>query len=197
MRAAALKFPELVAKTPMRTHAILTRYTALKSFQALGAQFSPVSYEHAQNYAAALQESYLDYKNIAKDIQVLAFDVANGTFTLVKRENVNVKDVGENAVKASQPTLLASMVATPPEGTSAESVQSDDSLVAVKAPEASEDTNTVAIPAGAPKAVQPLVISKAYEPSIFGLEAARVHCRFMMNRIVAEVFPLSFTRSFP
>ena len=57
MRAAALKFPELVAKIPMQTHAILTRYTALKSFQSLGPQFSPLSYEHAGNYAIALQEA--------------------------------------------------------------------------------------------------------------------------------------------
>lgn len=86
MKAAALKFPQLVAATPMRTHAILTKYTALKSFQSLGQQFSPLSYEHAGNYSAALQEAYLDYKNISKEIQVTASNVANGTHTLVKRE---------------------------------------------------------------------------------------------------------------
>ena len=37
------------------------------------------------------------------------------------------------------------------------------------------------------KDVQPLVIEAPYPPTIFGLEAARVHCRFMMNRIVSEV----------
>ena len=69
MRATAMKFPELVVKTLMRTHAIFTRYTALKSFQYLGPQFSPLSHEHTGNYATALQEAYLDYKNISKDIQ--------------------------------------------------------------------------------------------------------------------------------
>lgn len=85
MRAAALKFPELVAKIPMRTHAILTKYAALKSFQSIGPQYIPLSYEYAGNYATALQEAYLDYKNIAKNIQVLAFDVVNGTQTLTAR----------------------------------------------------------------------------------------------------------------
>lgn len=37
------------------------------------------------------------------------------------------------------------------------------------------------------KDVQPLIIEAPYPPTIFGLEAARVHCRFMMNRIVSEV----------
>lgn len=37
------------------------------------------------------------------------------------------------------------------------------------------------------KDVQPLVIEAPYPATIFGLEAARVHCRFMMNRIVSEV----------
>ena len=91
MLAAALKFPSLVAKTPMRTHAVLTRYTSLKSFFTLGPQFSPMSYEHAGNYAAALQEAYLDYKNIAKDIQVLAFDVLNGVQILSSRDNVSAQ----------------------------------------------------------------------------------------------------------
>lgn len=88
MRNAALKFPDLVAQTPVRTNAILTRYSSLKSFQTLGAQFAPMSYEHAGNYATALQEAYLDYKNIAKDIQVLAFDVVNGAYSLKSRDNV-------------------------------------------------------------------------------------------------------------
>ena len=38
-----------------------------------------------------------------------------------------------------------------------------------------------------PKAVHPLVIEGPYPPTIFGLEATRVQCRFMINRIVSEV----------
>lgn len=41
--------------------------------------------------------------------------------------------------------------------------------------------------AAPPKAINPLVIDQPYPPTIYGLEAARMQCRFMMNRIVAEV----------
>ena len=88
MQNAALKFPDLVALTPVRTNAVLTRYSSLKSFQMLGAHFATKNYEHAGNYATALHEAYLDYKNIAKDIQVLAFDVASGTQSLKSRDNI-------------------------------------------------------------------------------------------------------------
>ena len=76
----------------MRTNAILTRYSSLKSFHALGSQFATVSYEHAGNYATALQEAYLDYKNIAKRIQVLAFNVVNGTQSLKEREDIGASE---------------------------------------------------------------------------------------------------------
>ena len=33
----------------------------------------------------------------------------------------------------------------------------------------------------------PLLISKRYDPTLAGLEGAKIHCRFMMNRIVNEV----------
>lgn len=38
-----------------------------------------------------------------------------------------------------------------------------------------------------PKSTKPLVIQEAYPPTMSGLESARMQCRFMMNRIVAEV----------
>ncbi|KAJ0159045.1 hypothetical protein CTA2_10408 [Colletotrichum tanaceti] len=72
MRAAALKFPDLVARTPTRTKAILTRYSALQSFQpALVAGQSATtlipSYDKAEVYSAMLQEAYIDFKIIAKE----------------------------------------------------------------------------------------------------------------------------------
>jgi hypothetical protein len=38
-----------------------------------------------------------------------------------------------------------------------------------------------------PAAVNPLVIDKPYPATIYGVESARMQCRFMMNRIVMEV----------
>lgn len=86
-------------------------------------------------------------------------------------------------MKASKPALLASMAV---QSQSDGSTSSDEgSFTSVKANDVppNEPDNKVA-PA---KTVQPLIIEGPYPPSIFGLEAARVHCRFMMNRIVSEV----------
>ena len=61
----------------------------------------------------------------------------------------------------------------------------EESFTSVKAPDASSEGTEHRI---APvKAAQPLIVEAPYSPTIFGLEAARVHCRFMMNRIVGEV----------
>ena len=87
MRKAAIQFPNLVAKTPMRTHAVLTKYSALKSFHVAGAQFSPLTYENAGLYTTTLQDAFLDYKNIMKDIALLAMDVDEGSKKLVAAES--------------------------------------------------------------------------------------------------------------
>jgi hypothetical protein len=39
-----------------------------------------------------------------------------------------------------------------------------------------------------PKPLDPLVIDTPYPATVFGLEAAKMQCRFMMNRIIAEVY---------
>jgi hypothetical protein len=82
MKEVALKFPDLCAKTPMRTHALLTKYTALRSFYATQTFDLPV-YDRTGMYTNVLQEAYLDYKSILGTIQVLAFDAAEGTKALV------------------------------------------------------------------------------------------------------------------
>lgn len=82
MKAVALKFPDLCAKTPMRTHALLTKYTALRSFYTSQTFDLPV-YDKTGTYTNVLQEAYLDYKSILASIQVLAYDVSEGTKALV------------------------------------------------------------------------------------------------------------------
>lgn len=191
MKAVALKFPGLVAATPMRTHAILTKYPALRSFQILAPQFTPLRYEHATNYSSALQEAYLDYKNMMKDIRVLSFDVATETQTLRVHEGVGGKEFAENSVRASTPALLTDTSVTKPAETEHQS-GSETSLTEITASDvpsadaAKNATTRGALPA-IKKPLQPLVISQPYPPTVFGLEAARVHCRFIMNRIVSEV----------
>ncbi|RPA86777.1 hypothetical protein BJ508DRAFT_410962 [Ascobolus immersus RN42] len=69
MKAAAA-FPEMVARTPQRTYAILTKYDALRSYQTLKpAALSPLFYENATLYTNALLDSYMDYKSFYKTLQ--------------------------------------------------------------------------------------------------------------------------------
>ncbi|RAQ49620.1 hypothetical protein AFGD_002174 [Aspergillus flavus] len=83
MRAAALRFPALVAKTPVRTNAVLTKYTALRSFHTQkkdknNKEAVPLSYENASVYTSILEDAFLDYKNIYKEIRLSEGDLASG-----------------------------------------------------------------------------------------------------------------------
>lgn len=107
MRAAALKFPDLVAKCPVRTHAVLTKYSSLKSFYAVSTQFNVLSYEAARVYTSALRDAFLDYQNIAKNLQVLALDVSAGTQRLIsQKENID-KGISSHCTVGTINTLIA------------------------------------------------------------------------------------------
>ncbi|KAJ4188959.1 hypothetical protein NW755_006461 [Fusarium falciforme] len=93
MRAVALKFPDRVAKCPMRTHAVLTNYSSLKSFHSSSTHFNLLSDENARVYTSALRDAFLDYQNIAKGLAVLALDVNAGTQRLVtQKEKLDKED---------------------------------------------------------------------------------------------------------
>ena len=83
MKNAALRFPKLVAQTPMRTHAILTKYTSLRSYHNRYPTLQPPAFEVAAVYAMILQEAYLDYKTVAGSLQVLGFEVSAGKMKLL------------------------------------------------------------------------------------------------------------------
>ena len=82
MKSIALRFPDLCAETPMRTHALLTKYTALQSFYTTQT-FDLPAYDKTGTYTNILQEAYLNYKSILSTNQVLAFKVTEGTKALV------------------------------------------------------------------------------------------------------------------
>ncbi|KAM0490561.1 hypothetical protein ACHAP8_011466 [Fusarium lateritium] len=76
----AARFPDLVAKTPQRTYAILTKYEALRSFMILKPEkLLPIMYENAAIYTNALLDAYMDYKNIYRNISSDLFDIDAGT----------------------------------------------------------------------------------------------------------------------
>lgn len=70
MAKAAFAFPDRVRHTPQRTHAVITKYSALRSYQLLSNKGSPLDYENAGVYTNSLLESYLDYKDIWKAIGI-------------------------------------------------------------------------------------------------------------------------------
>ncbi|KAE8323661.1 hypothetical protein BDV39DRAFT_208643 [Aspergillus sergii] len=74
MAKAAFAFPDRVRLIPQRTHAVLTKYSALRSYQLLSNKGSPLDYENAGVYTNSLLESYLDYKDIWKTIGILSAD---------------------------------------------------------------------------------------------------------------------------
>ncbi|KAI5856606.1 hypothetical protein BZA05DRAFT_204837 [Tricharina praecox] len=69
--AAASKFADLVAQTPQRTSAILTRYTSLRSFVIDQKDLSPLNYDNAGVYTADLLDAYMDYKLHWKNINIM------------------------------------------------------------------------------------------------------------------------------
>ncbi|VUC29191.1 unnamed protein product [Clonostachys rosea] len=183
MKAVALKFPDLCAKTPMRTHALLTKYTALRSFYTSQAFDLPV-YDKTGTYTNVLQEAYLDYKSILASIQVLAYDVSEGTKALVTNPRGNKAGLScidifivEHAKAITEKAAATEEEAPAPEpAVEAESVEG--SVAEVISP-SSLPEKVITLP--------PPSIDEPFAPSIVGLEEARLKCRFMMNRIIQEI----------
>ncbi|CAK5273697.1 unnamed protein product [Mycena citricolor] len=69
LKSVAMEFPEHVMACPMRTNAILTKYTSLKSFYQKSIKGSPLDYENAGVYSSALLDAYMDYKVMWRNIQ--------------------------------------------------------------------------------------------------------------------------------
>ncbi|CAM1503261.1 Fc.00g080370.m01.CDS01 [Cosmosporella sp. VM-42] len=177
MKDVALRFPDLCARTPMRTHALLTKYTALRSFYTTQT-FDLPAYDKTGTYTNVLQEAYLDYKAILGAIQVLAFNVSEGTKALVVNPR-SVKAV-EQAKAITNKDLQAESDKPAKEtssGTDAESIEG--SVVDV----------TGSVTRVPPKVVTPPppAVEEAFAATIAGLEEARLQCRYMMNRIIQEI----------
>ncbi|KAH8627322.1 hypothetical protein IG631_17090 [Alternaria alternata] len=190
MKDVALRFPDLCAKTPMRTHALITKYTALRSFYTAQTFDLPL-YDKTGAYTGILQEAYLDYKAILGSIQILAFDFAEGTKALVANpRSAKASMYHASAASAKLTSLVTSANQTEKESTTQEvppttEVASEDgSIVDLNATVAAQGK-----PGNVPKVitVPPPTIEEPFLPTIEGLEEARLKCRFMMSRIIQEV----------
>lgn len=97
LTAAAARFPDLVALSPQRTYAILTKYETLRSFVALQPPgFTPLQYEVAQMYTSALMDTYMEYKSLYK---TLGIDIANLEIGVTQFEE---SDTGSNVLVSHQ-----------------------------------------------------------------------------------------------
>ncbi|KAK1749598.1 hypothetical protein QBC47DRAFT_418824 [Echria macrotheca] len=94
LMAAAARFPELVAKCPQRTHAILTKYTALRGFLqwASPRKLSMLDYEIAQLYTDELMDVYLGYKAVWKDIHNMIEDLDEEK--IIVKKSTTIKEPG-------------------------------------------------------------------------------------------------------
>lgn len=192
MKAVALRFPDLCAKTPMRTHALLTKYTALRSFYT-NQTFDLPAYDKTGTYTNILQEAYLDYKSILGAIQVLAWEASEGTKALIP--NPRAAKAGK-LPPTSEVENDAELIQVEQAKTATTKGEEDGKKPANETPSATDaesvdgsvvDVTTVAkLP---PKVITlpPPAIDEPFPPTIEGLEVARLKCRYMMNRIVQEV----------
>ncbi|KAJ7917733.1 hypothetical protein B0H13DRAFT_2231366 [Mycena leptocephala] len=67
LKAVSMEFPERVMACPMRTNAILTKYTGLKSFHEKN---SKAALSNAGVYSSALLDAYMDFKVMWRNIQM-------------------------------------------------------------------------------------------------------------------------------
>jgi hypothetical protein len=87
LQEVAAKFPDLVANCPQRTHAILTKFTALRGYLQWRATntLEPLDYEVANLYTSELLDVYMGYKTIWKQIHEMLDDLdSEGAHQLVK-----------------------------------------------------------------------------------------------------------------
>ncbi|KAK2593761.1 hypothetical protein QQS21_008522 [Conoideocrella luteorostrata] len=185
MRNAALRFPSLVAKTPMRTHAILTKYTALRSYHAHFGGLKIPAFEMAGVYSTILQEAYLDFKTVAKNLQVLAYNVSAGQTRLIAASEARKK-----LEQASKPAASAGGDGDETASTTKDNTPASD------APESSQPVESDPHSNGnrgskkledGPHNWAPIVLTREYPPTLQGLEDARSMVRTMLIRIVQEI----------
>lgn len=213
MKSAALRFPQLVADTPMRTHAILTKYTALRSYHQIYANLQLPAFEVAAVYATILQEAYLDYKTVAGSLQVLGFEVSAGKMKLVTaseyrkqieearkeklREAEERKKAIENIDKkpTADDTSLKSGVRTPlsevsdsEKGADASNGnQGDTEQEKEKKAKGKKEEKADAASNEMILHWKPIEITAEYAATIQGLENARSMVRTFLIRIVQEI----------
>lgn len=160
LKAAAAAFPDLVAITPQRTYAILTKYTALEDFHKKNRTFDVLSYENAGIYTGSLLDSFMDYKMLWKQI-------SNATYELEgNRATIDMGEVSDEMARLAK--VRKYPMQDKPASRSLTSGSATDALLSSDEPDE-------------PETIPP------FSASFAGLIQAKRICRFEMAKIVKEV----------
>ncbi|VUC29193.1 unnamed protein product [Clonostachys rosea] len=172
LKEVAMSFPDAVAACD----AILTKYTSLRSFHEQTRKGSPLDYENAGVYTAALYDAYTDYKMIWGEIQIMI-------------QKLNLQEI-QLFIREASPSLKKYAA------TIAETQLKKEAAykTAIEERKSKEDMNALMRMAGGnqqpPKPIEkplPANAFRPYDPDVFGLEVAASDCRFEMIKIVREV----------
>ncbi|KAI0340777.1 hypothetical protein BDW22DRAFT_1359593 [Trametopsis cervina] len=106
LKQVAIAFPERIMACPLRTNAILTKYTSLKSFYSKKIKGTPLDYENAGVYSAALLDAYMDYKIMWRNIHNAIWEVEQGQSKLTAKEKLaNFAELSKEAQSHHQKQL--------------------------------------------------------------------------------------------
>lgn len=161
--------------------AIVTKYSALRSFQTRSVNGTPLDYENAGVYTSMLLEAYLEYKSIWKEIQLMSWDAEHNLVTLTKASSSTSMQTYATNLKAAYKTAKdAYDIAKAAEDKARSVMKPEDEGAVTK-----RSRQTLRKPLESNK-LEP------YAADLFGLDEARTDCRFEMIKIVAEVDAVTF-----
>ncbi|KAF3940573.1 hypothetical protein ABW19_dt0208725 [Dactylella cylindrospora] len=210
LKQAAAAFPELVAITPQRTYAILTKYTTLSSFHTDGYKYSPLQYENAGLYTNALLDAFMDYKVMWKQISQATDELEAGrasielgrpseeiygqaVIKIMSQEETDLRLIASRRAKLIESNLAA----IKDEGSKSKSGPPETSGTPAETDASSPDPATQLVPltnvpvlgqdGARDKANKDVIPYTVFENSFVGLIKARRACRFEMSKIVNEV----------
>ncbi|KAI0151373.1 hypothetical protein BJ166DRAFT_535843 [Pestalotiopsis sp. NC0098] len=197
LKAAAIEFPDKVAKFPQRTHAILTKYATLRSYQVAKNKGSPLDYENAGVYTSALLDAYTDYKYLSTMISESILNVqTNGHIIYAKEDTAEIKDYRDEVYADFREKALIFLEQVSHEGTESagrarqlledDRTKFDPSIVSGMAVVKVIDAGRPELPKTVRPPTKPNQV-KPYHKSLLGLEKARRDCRLEMIKIVQEV----------
>ncbi|KAK7454021.1 hypothetical protein VKT23_011532 [Stygiomarasmius scandens] len=214
LNAAAMEFPQKAVAYPIRTNAILTKYTSLKSFRTTNPVGTLLDYRNAGIYPSTLLDAYMDYKVMLCSILTTISEVERGNSELIARDNMaELAELNREAKEYYQHELNLHKRAIPEERISSDttayeassehswpwasigqkdvplpsSILVNASSIGSKPSVPNNQINVAVATSFLPEVLRLPNDLVPYKANIFGLEKARRDCRFEMVKIVREV----------